>query len=138
MHLESSRWNRVSQIRSTIQFAANILVVRDYHGSYYVPHNLTLIVAGKLASGTGTLLDVVQERVEPSIISHGQDLGTRPKDWRRPFLETPSSNRPTFTQTVKDTVEFPEKDESVGEVQISWLGPSPTDFLENKVCGINE
>lgn len=80
----------------------------------------------------------MQEQVEPSIISHKQNLGPRPKGWRRPFLETPSSNRPAFTETVKDTVEFPEKDESVGEVQISWLGPSPTDFLENKVCSSKE
>ena len=107
--------------------------VREYHGSYYVPHNLTLIVAGKLASGTSTLLDVVQDKIEPSLIAHGQNHGPRPKGWKKPFLETPSANRPPFTQTIRDTVEFPEQDESVGEVQISWQGPAPTDFQENKV-----
>ena len=112
---------------------AKICLVREYHGSYYVPHNLSLIVAGKLASGTNTLLDVLQERVEPSIIAHGQNQGPRPKHWVRPFLETPSAHQPPFAKTIKDTVEFPEKDESVGEVQMSWQGPPPTDLLENKV-----
>lgn len=98
-----------------------------------MPHNLTLIVAGKLASGTETLLKVLQQEVEPSLIEHGQNLGPRPKGWKRPFLETPSAHRTPFTETIKDTVEFPEKDESVGEVQISWQGCAPTDFLENKV-----
>ncbi|EKM61160.1 uncharacterized protein PHACADRAFT_247588 [Phanerochaete carnosa HHB-10118-sp] len=110
--------------------------IRDYHSSYYVPHNLTLIVAGKLASGTNTLLDVVQNKVEPSLIAHGQNHGPRPKGWKRPFLETPSANRPPFTETIRDTVEFPEQDESLGEVQISWQGPAPTDFLENKAIDI--
>ncbi|KIP12417.1 hypothetical protein PHLGIDRAFT_61992 [Phlebiopsis gigantea 11061_1 CR5-6] len=106
--------------------------IRDYHRSYYVPHNLTLIVAGKLASGTHTLLNVLETQVEPSIIAHGQNHGPKRKGWRRPFLETPSASQPSFTQTKKDSIEFPEKDESVGEVAISWQGPSPTDYLENK------
>ncbi|GJE87608.1 Zn-dependent peptidase M16-like protein [Phanerochaete sordida] len=110
--------------------------IREYHGSYYVPHNLTLIVAGKLASGTNTLLDVVQNQIEPSLIAHGQNHGPRPKGWKKPFLETPSANRPPFTETIRDTVEFPEQDESVGEVQISWQGPAPTDFQENKAIDI--
>ena len=110
-----------------------IYVVREYHGSYYVPHNLTLIVAGRLASGTHTLLKVLEEQVEPSLIAHDQNHGPRPEGWKRPFLETPSANQPPFTQTINDTIEFPEKDESVGEVLISWQGPPPTDHLENKV-----
>ena len=125
---------RISQYILVMILTPSLISVREYHGSYYVPQNLTLIVAGKLASGTNTLLDVVQNRVEPSVIAHGQNHGPHPKGWRRPFLETPSANRPPFTETIKDTVEFPEQDESVGEVQVSWQGPAPTDFLENKVC----
>jgi Zn-dependent M16 (insulinase) family peptidase len=106
--------------------------VRNYHASYYVPHNLTLIVAGKLASGTQTLLNVVQNQIEPSLIAHGQNQGPRPQGWKRPFVETPSAERKPLKETVTDVVEFPEKDETVGEIQISWQGPMTGSFLEGK------
>ncbi|KAJ8494623.1 hypothetical protein ONZ51_g2236 [Trametes cubensis] len=110
--------------------------IRNYHHTYYVPHNLTLIVAGKLASGTRSLLDVVQNQVEPSIVAHGQNKGSKPPGWKRPFMETASALRKPISQTIKETVEFPEKDESVGEVQIGFLGPPPTAFLERKALDI--
>lgn len=111
----------------------HISLVREYHRTYYVPHNFTLIVAGKLASGTHSLLDVVQNKIEPVIIAHGQNQGPRPKGWKRPFLETPSAFRPIFSETIRDSVEFPEKDESVGELQVGFIGPHPQDFLEGAV-----
>lgn len=114
-------------------FAVDTCPVRHYHGTYYVPHNLSLIVCGKLASGTQSLLSVIQEKVEPSLIAHGQNKGPRPAGWKRPFLETPTANRVPITQTIKETVEFPEKDESVGELIIGFMGPAPTDFLKRKV-----
>ncbi|KAH9944050.1 Metalloenzyme, LuxS/M16 peptidase-like protein [Epithele typhae] len=106
--------------------------IRDYHHSYYVPHNLTLIVAGKLASGTESLLNVVQNQVEPSIAAHGQNQGPKPVGWKRPFVETPSADRKPIAATIKETVEFPEKDESVGELVIGFRGPPPTEFLERQ------
>jgi len=74
---------------------------------------LSLIVAGKLSSGTSSLLSVIQNQIEPTLIAHGQKLGPRPPGWKRPFLETPSATRPPLAKTVKETVEFPEKDESM-------------------------
>jgi Zn-dependent M16 (insulinase) family peptidase len=87
--------------------------VRQYHATYYVPHNLSLIITGKLSSGTLSLLDVLQHKVEPSLISHGQNKGPRPQGWRRPFVETESALRRPIQTTLKETVEFPEKDESL-------------------------
>ncbi|KXN89943.1 hypothetical protein AN958_04947 [Leucoagaricus sp. SymC.cos] len=110
--------------------------IRQYHSTYYAPHNLSLIVTGKLSSGTASLLNVVQKHVEPSIIAHGQDKGPRPPGWKRPFLETPSANRVAASKPIKETVEFPEKDESVGELIISFLGPAPDQFLERKALDI--
>ncbi|EKM83806.1 hypothetical protein AGABI1DRAFT_124130 [Agaricus bisporus var. burnettii JB137-S8] len=110
--------------------------IRQYHATYYVPHNMTLIVTGKLPSGTESLLDVVQDRVEPQIIAHGQDKGSRPPGWKRPFLETPSANRIPVSKPIKETVEFPEQDESVGELAISFLGPAPAEFLERRALDI--
>lgn len=92
-----------------------------------------MIVTGKLSSGTKSLLAVVQDKVEPNIISHGQDQGPRPQGWKRPFMETASAHRSPIKQITKETVEFPEKDESQGELLITYNGPSPNDFLERKV-----
>lgn len=108
--------------------------VRQYHSTYYVPHNLSLIVTGKLSSGTRSLLSVLQDKVEPSIIQHGQNQGPRPKGWKRPFVETASANRERIKEVIKEAVEFPEKDESQGELLITYNGPPPTAFLERKVC----
>ena len=85
--------------------------VRKYHSSYYVPQNLALIVTGKLSGGTSSLLRVVQEQIEPSLISRGQNHGPCPPDWNRPFIETASALRNAIPATTKNTVEFPEKDE---------------------------
>jgi len=95
---------------------------------------MSLIVTGKLSSGTKSLLSVLQERVEPSIIAHGQNQGPHPKGWKRPFVETASANRERIKEVIKETVEFPEKDESQGELLITYNGPPPTAFLERKVC----
>jgi Zn-dependent M16 (insulinase) family peptidase len=105
--------------------------IRDYHGSYYVPHNLCLIVAGKLS--TEALLDVLQKQIEPTIVHHGQAHGPHPENWRRPFLETPSVEPPIIRGMMSETVEFPEKDESTGEVGMYFVGPRPQDQLTMKV-----
>ncbi|KAG8691866.1 hypothetical protein FRC11_007225 [Ceratobasidium sp. 423] len=101
--------------------------IRDYHKSYYVPHNLCLIVSGKLK--TPELLHVLQTKVEPRIIEHGQ---VKPSTWKRPFIETPSAQKPQFKGITKATVEFPEQDESAGEVMVSFQGPEPEKFTELK------
>jgi Zn-dependent M16 (insulinase) family peptidase len=105
--------------------------IRDYHGSYYLPHNLCLIVAGKLS--TEALLDVLQKEVEPTIVQHGQAHGSRPENWKRPFMETPSAEPPIISGMMSETVEFPEKDESSGELAIYFVGPRPQDRLTMKV-----
>ncbi|KAF8560437.1 hypothetical protein OG21DRAFT_1531918 [Imleria badia] len=110
--------------------------IRQYHSTYYVPHNLSLVVTGKLSSGTRSLLSVLQEKVEPSIIAHGQNQGPRPKGWKRPFVETASANREGIKEVTKESVEFPEKDESQGELLITYNGPPPTAFLERKALDI--
>ncbi|EPQ60716.1 hypothetical protein GLOTRDRAFT_30984 [Gloeophyllum trabeum ATCC 11539] len=110
--------------------------IRKYHGTYYVPHNLSLIICGKLSSGTNSLLKLLQEQVEPRIVEHGQNKGVKPPGWKRPFVETASAIRPGIKANVVEHVEFPEKDESVGEVMISYVGPPPNAFIERKALDI--
>ncbi|KAH8114466.1 Metalloenzyme, LuxS/M16 peptidase-like protein [Phellopilus nigrolimitatus] len=103
--------------------------IRDYHAKYYVPHNLCLIVGGKFTGGTESLLSVVQNEIEPTLVANGQNNGIRgPPGWARPFVETPSADRVPFeSKTV--TVELPPIDEEVGTLVIIWMGPPPNDYL---------
>jgi Zn-dependent M16 (insulinase) family peptidase len=110
--------------------------IRDYHKTYYVPHNLSLIVAGKFSNGTETLLSLVQDKVEPSIIAHGQNQGPKPPGWKRPFLETPSAQREPIAELIERTVEFPEKDESSGELLINYMGPHNDNFVDSKAIDV--
>ena len=126
----SSRYFKIQRVTSDTYV---LLSVRDYHASYYVPHNLTLIVAGKFTEGSESLLSVIQNKIEPSLIAHGQNKGPRPPGWVRPFVETASANRPPL-QDKTDVVEFPEKDESMGELIMVFMGPAQDDYLTRKVC----
>lgn len=75
----------------------------------------------------------MQEQIEPSLISHGQRHGARPPGWRRPFVETASGARRPLEGKIADVVEFPEKDESMGELIITFLGPPMNHFLDRRV-----
>lgn len=109
-------------------------LVRQYHGKYYVPQNLCLVVAGKLP--TNSLLDVLQTQVEPRIAEAKQNRGKRPHGWLRPFIETESANRPPFEKTIKQTIEFPDKEESMGEVQIAYRGSLEADVMTSQALNI--
>lgn len=97
-----------------------------------MPHNLSLIVSGKFKDGTESLLSAVQNEVEPSLIQKGWNKGARPTGWVRPILETPSALRDPW-KGGSDIVEFPGKDESVGDLLLQFIGPAPNDFLGRKV-----
>ncbi|GJN92120.1 hypothetical protein Rhopal_005150-T1 [Rhodotorula paludigena] len=103
--------------------------IRDYHASRYVPQNITLIVNGRSLNPTN-LLNTITEKVIPSIARHGQANGPHPQGWTRPFVESSTAKHPP--QLPKDRteiVEFPEKNEEVGELMISWIGVAHNDFL---------
>src|SRR5260370_11980924 len=125
--VEQSNWFLCSSPNQYWQFS-----VRDYHKTYYVPHNLSLIVTGKFSRGTETLLSLVQNKIEPSIIAHGQNKGPKPPGWKRPFVETPSAQRKPIAELIERTVEFPTKDESTGELMIYYMGPRNDNLIEFK------
>lgn len=116
-------------MRSVFVDLTHASTVRQYHSTYYAPHNLALLITGKVSPTK--LLQVLQDTVEPSIIAHQQAHGPKgPSGWKRPFLETGSKGGGRVEKGQKEeVVEFPEKDESSGEVQISWVGPKTTDLM---------
>ena len=102
--------------------------IRDYHGANYVPHNLNIIVTGHV--DPTKLLAKLEDEVEPSIRKHGQAHGPQPPGWKRPWIETSSSVPPKIAEGgVSETVPFPERDESSGQWQGTWIGPPFEDQL---------
>ena len=53
-------------------------------------------------------------------------------------METPSANRGPLKETVVKVIEFPEKDESLGEICMGFMGPPPNKFIERKVGGVTQ
>lgn len=86
------------------------------------------------------LFKVLNETVEPMILE-GKGAATNgtfepPAGWKRPFMETTTSQPISIPESVVKTVEFMEEDESMGELFITYLGPKPTDFLESTAIDI--
>lgn len=124
--------------------------IRKYHAQYYVPHNTALVLCGPLdrAKLFATLAEI-DARLVAKQSAHGE-LG--PAGWKRPFMETPSAVPPVINGAqlqqpgVDDaevpargtlsaerryvSIEFPERDESVGDVQVSFVGPTLDEHLK--------
>jgi Zn-dependent M16 (insulinase) family peptidase len=48
--------------------------------------------------------------------------------FHRPFIDSPQP--PPIAKTLVEVVEFPEEDESIGEVLVAWFGPSCVDQVQ--------
>lgn len=101
--------------------------IKKYHTKYYAPHNLCLIVTGRLS--TKALLQEIQKTIEARAALHGQNVGVKPDGWRRPFVETESANAPHLDADTSLDVEFPAKEEKFGQLSMISMGPSPYDSL---------
>jgi Zn-dependent M16 (insulinase) family peptidase len=105
------------------------VTVIDYHKTAYVPQNITIVVSGG-AVHPENLLSTLTKEVEPLIKAHGQAKGPTPPGWDRPFVETSTrQNPPTLERDEIEVVLYPEADESVGQVNITWIGPPAKDFI---------
>lgn len=108
-------------------------MIKEYHSTYYVPHNLCLVIDGSVP--VDQLFKVLHDEVEPKILAHqrshaqGEAPYIPPAGWKRPFVETSTSQPLSIERSIEKTIRFMEHDESVGEVSISTLGPEPNDFL---------
>lgn len=98
--------------------------IRQFHREMYQPKNLCLIITGEvdhenlletLDKFESTILDVIPSPEAP---------------FKRPWVE--SRQPPPLEKSVIETVEFPEEDESFGEIEIRFLGPDCTDPVLSK------
>lgn len=49
-------------------------------------------------------------------------------EWKRPFVESTTSQPVSISSSQLKVVEFMEEDESMGDVTICWFGPGPMDY----------
>ncbi|KAG8823488.1 hypothetical protein FRC17_009313 [Serendipita sp. 399] len=115
--------------------------IKKYHSTYYVPHNLRLVITGHLS--THALITQVQNAIESQVTlpptlnadtsqtsskENGNPLQLLDK-WKRPFVETDSARIPSITKNMELYVDFPAKEENFGEVTVITVGPKPSDHL---------
>lgn len=97
--------------------------IRQFHESTYSPDNLCLIVSGNVPEDE--LLMIVQEW-DDLLPTFDSDIR------KRPFLDSkPSQIPPKLNKTIETKVEFPELDESQGELLFAWIGEQYHSHVEN-------
>jgi Zn-dependent M16 (insulinase) family peptidase len=95
--------------------------IREFHREMYQPKNMRLILIGEVDhSNLLEVLDKFEDDIVDSVPSYDAPF-------KRPWVE--SKRTPPLSKTIVDTLEFPEEDESTGEVQIAFIGPPSTDDL---------
>lgn len=93
--------------------------IRQFHRDMYQPKNLRLVLIGEVDhADLLEILDKFEDEIADSVPSYTAPF-QRP--WSNAKLEA------GLTKTTVKTVEFPEEDESTGEIQIALVGPDSTD-----------
>ena len=88
--------------------------IRRFHKDMYQPKNLCIVIVG--AVDHENMLEVL-EKFEQTILS---DISPIDAPFKRPWIDSPQA--PPLRETSTERVEFPEEDESMGEI-------SKQDFL---------
>ena len=89
--------------------------IREFHREMYQPKNLCLVITGEVDQNN--LLDIL-DKVEETIL----DVIPSPTaPFKRPWVD--SAQIPALEKSVIEKVEFPEEDESFGEIEIRFIGP---------------
>ena len=99
--------------------------IRDFHREAYQPKNLCLVILGTVDHSE--LLQIL-DAFETSILG---DIPKPSAPFKRPWVD--SEPIPSLTNSVLETVEFPEEDESAGEISISFFGPNSDDLLHGEI-----
>lgn len=101
--------------------------IREFHREMYQPKNLCLVITGEVDHGN--LLSIL-DQFEETIL----DVIPAPDaPFTRPFTK---SLAPALEKSVVEVVEFPEADESFGEIEIRFLGPGCNDPVQTAALNV--
>ncbi|KAL1882995.1 hypothetical protein VTK73DRAFT_517 [Phialemonium thermophilum] len=96
--------------------------IRKFHRAMYQPRNLAVIIVGETDhEDLLRILDDFEESIK-------DDLPPFDAPFKRPFVDSPQP--PPLSKTIIETVEFPEEDESTGEIAVAFFGPSCIDQVQ--------
>ncbi|KAG9244950.1 zinc metalloprotease-like protein [Calycina marina] len=93
--------------------------IRAFHKEMYQPKNLCLVLVGEVDQDN--LLDIL-DNFEDGIVS---DVPLVDAPFRRPWIESPQA--PALNKSVLEVVEFPDEDETSGDVVVGMFGPNCND-----------
>ncbi|KAJ5647133.1 hypothetical protein N7490_003505 [Penicillium lividum] len=102
--------------------------IREFHREMYQPKNLCLVITGEVDQNNmleildkfeDTILDVIPSPTAP---------------FTRPWVD--SKQTPALEKSVIKRVEFPEEDESFGEIEIRFLGPDCNDSVQSGALNV--
>ncbi|KAF2405633.1 putative Zn2+-dependent endopeptidase [Trichodelitschia bisporula] len=102
--------------------------IREFHKEMYQPKNLCLVIVGEVDHAQ--LLSILN-KFEESI---ADDVPPLDAPFQRPWVE--STPAPPLKESIIQKVEFPEEDESSGEISITFVGPDCHDQLEDLAMSI--
>ncbi len=103
--------------------------IREFHREMYQPKNLCVLVIGEVDHEH--LLSTL-DTFEESILSDVLDPATT--KFKRPWTDSPQP--PSLPKSIVTTVEFPEEDESVGEISIRYFGPSCNEQVDSMFLSV--
>lgn len=103
--------------------------IREFHKEMYQPRNLAVIIVGEVDQDN--LLSILDE-FEESIKDDISALDATP--FKRPWID--SAQPPAIKETIVDTVEFPEDDESIGEIIVGYFGPDCNDVTSTSALNV--
>jgi Zn-dependent M16 (insulinase) family peptidase len=95
--------------------------IRHFHREMYQPKNLCLALFGEVDHEN--MLEILNE-FESTILD---DIPNPTAPFKRPWID--SEQTQPLLKSVIETVEFPEEDESFGQIDILFLGPHCADAL---------
>lgn len=102
--------------------------IREFHREMYQPKNLCLVLVGHV--NHQELLRILDD-FEESILEEVPPIGA---PFKRPWIDSVPTE--PIAETVIKRVDFPEEDESTGEIQIDFLGPDCNDGVQNAAIRI--
>ena len=96
--------------------------IREFHKAMYQPKNLRLVLIGPIDQDE--LLKIL-DKFEDTIL---EDVPPIDAPFKRPWVE--SRRTPPLEKSIIQRVEFPEEDESIGEILMGFFGPDTNETLE--------
>lgn len=102
--------------------------IREFHKAMYQPQNLAIVIIGE--ADHDDLLRILDDFEE----SIKDDIPPPDPHFKRPFVD--SAQPPALEKTIVETVEFPEEDESTGEIVVAFFGPSCIDQVQATAVNI--